>query len=343
VVNTFKPKKKDPSMDKHLISIIVPIYNVEKFLIRCIESLVNQTYKDIEIYLVDDGSTDNCPQICDTYAKKDPRIKVIHKENGGLSDARNVAIDVYSGEFILFVDSDDFIASDTVELLYTTMAENNSDISTCSFINHYKDDATTIEDEINHCLVLDKEPALENMLYQHNVTTSAWGKLYKKSLFASGIRYPKGKICEDLDTTYKLFSLAKSVTINSSRKFYYQQRLDSIINAHFTKKRMDALDFAQNQLEFIRTEYPAIVSSATNRYFMEAIFIITQIPFNQFEDERKKCKNIIELHRWTVLMDKKSRLIYRFYALLSLLGVNNLVSMYNIKSKFRSNIERSRK
>lgn len=326
-----------------LISLIVPVYNVENYLERCFHSLVNQTYTNLEIYLVDDGSTDSCPQLCDDYAKKDSRIKVIHKENGGLSDARNVAIDVCSGEYILFVDSDDFIALDTVELLYSTLAENDADISTIGYINYYDSDAVIPINESNNHLVLKAEPALENMLYQHNVTTSAWGKLYRKSLFDGGIRYPKGKICEDLDTTYKLFALAQTIVLNSARKFYYQQRLDSIINSRFATKRMDALDFAKHQLEFVSAKYPSIIRAAENRYFMEAVFIITQIPFGEFKAEREQCATVIKRYRWSVLTDMKSKSTYRLYALLSLFGANNLTRVYNAKAALRGSIERKKK
>ena len=121
-----------------LVSIIVPVYNVEKYLERCLDSLINQTLKDIEIILVDDGSTDDSGNICDKYAKKDKRIKVIHKENGGLSDARNIGLSIANGRYLQFVDSDDFIHKQMIEILYNTIINNNADISICDFDKVYE-------------------------------------------------------------------------------------------------------------------------------------------------------------------------------------------------------------
>ena len=121
-----------------LISVIVPIYNVEKYLERCVESIINQTYKNLEIILVDDGSPDNCPQMCDDYAKKDSRIKVVHKKNGGLSDARNAGMKVATGEYVSFIDSDDYISLDFYETLLETIVDNDSDIVECSVVKFYE-------------------------------------------------------------------------------------------------------------------------------------------------------------------------------------------------------------
>ena len=124
-----------------LISVIVPIYNVEKYLDRCVGSIINQTYKNLEIILVDDGSPDNCPQMCDDYAKKDSRIKVVHKENGGLSDARNAGMKVATGEYVSFIDSDDYISLDFYETLLETIVDNDSDIVECSVVKFYEDNS----------------------------------------------------------------------------------------------------------------------------------------------------------------------------------------------------------
>lgn len=325
---------------KALISIIVPVYNVEKYLHRCVDSLRNQTYTSLEIILVDDGSTDSCPKICDEFAKLDDRIEVIHKENGGLSDARNVAIDICKGKYLLFVDSDDFIAHNTVELLYETLTKNKCDISTCGYINHYET-VSPLGVEGNTELILDTEEALENMLYQKDVTTSAWGKLYKRELF-DGIRYPKGKICEDLPTTYKLFSRSTRIVINTSIKFYYQQRTDSIINSQFKRGRMDALDFAEEQLKYMEKNHPSLARAARNRYVMEAIFIITQIPRDdrRFTREIQRCVDVIKNYRREVVFDGNSKHIYRLYSLISFLGCANLAGVYKIKSRLKNYIER---
>ena len=123
-----------------LLSVIVPIYNVEDYLNRCVDSIINQTYKNLEIILVDDGSPDNCPQMCDDYAKKDSRIRVVHKENGGLSDARNAGMKVATGEYVSFIDSDDYISLDFYETLFQTMVDNDSDIVECSVVKFYENE-----------------------------------------------------------------------------------------------------------------------------------------------------------------------------------------------------------
>lgn len=324
-----------------LISVIVPVYNVERYLKRCVGSVLRQTYTNLEIYLVDDGSTDGCPELCDSFAKKDARIKVIHKENRGLSDARNVAIDICKGDFIFCLDSDDFIADDTIELLYGSLARNDADIATCGFVNYYKE-KPDIAGGNNTELVLGTEAALENMLYQKDVTTSAWGKLYKRELF-DGVRYPKGKICEDLDTTYKLFSRSKMVVIHTAVKLFYQQRTDSIINSQFSPKRMDALQFAKDLVRYIDVNHPRVGAAARNRLFMEAVFIGVQIPLNtkEFIHEWQRCAEVIRANRKTVLSDAESKRLYRLYALLAFFGCRTMVRAYVLKSRIAQYLERT--
>ncbi|MDX2776122.1 glycosyltransferase family 2 protein [Streptomyces caniscabiei] len=327
-------------MNAKRISVIIPVYNVEQYLERCVTSVLRQTYTNLEIWLVDDGSTDGCPGLCDDFAKKDARVKVIHKENGGLSDARNVAIDACNGDFIFCLDSDDFIADDTIELLYTSLVTHDADIATCGFVNHYTEVPEVTKN--NAELVLNTEAALENMLYQKDVTTSAWGKLYKRSLF-EGVRYPKGKICEDLDTTYKLFSRSRTVVINTAIKLFYQQRTDSIINAQFSPKRMDALQFAKDLVRYIDRIHPRVGTAARNRLFMEAVFIGVQIPLDkkEFARERQRCADVIRANRTVVLLDTASKPIYRLYALLSFLGYRAMVRAYRLKSSIAKRIERT--
>jgi len=318
-------------MEKDKISLIIPVYNVEKFLSRCVNSVIKQTYKNLEIFLVDDGSTDNSGNLCDKYAQKDKRIKVIHKKNGGLSDARNVAIDKITGSYITFIDSDDYVSKDYVEYLFNNLKNTNSDISTCLYQSFYEGEEATIKEEVGELIVCEKEEALKRLFYQTQTTTSAWGKLYKKKLF-KGIRYPKGKICEDLDTTYKLFSKSNKVAIGTAKNYYYLIRKDSIINSNFSSKRMDALKFAKNMVVFISTYYPSLSLSARNRYFAEAIFIFMAIPYKKdYYLERKKVFAVIKENRKEIIFDKNSRLFFRLCALASFCGQLCLKIMLTIK------------
>ena len=298
---------------RRLVSVVVPIYNVECYLPRCLDSIVGQTYENLEILLVDDGSTDSSPAICDAYARQDARIKVIHKENGGLSDARNAAIDVAKGKYFFMLDSDDFIELDTISFLVKSLERGTAGIATCSFRNHYDTSihAGVLSDN-NHEKVCDAHEALKKLLYQDGVTTSAWGKLYKRELFDDGTRYPFGKICEDLPVTYSLFAKSKKIVINSTVKVHYQQRADSIIRTNFKPARMDALGFAKDQLDFIKKEYPDLENAAVNRYFMEAVYVYGMIPVfaKEFREDRHATWTVMRQYRQTIIHDKDNTLRY---------------------------------
>lgn len=173
-----------------LISIIVPIYNVEKYLRRCVDSIFCQSYHNLEVWLVDDGSPDGCPAICDEYAQKDKRIHVIHKPNGGLSDARNVAIDVATGEYITFIDSDDYVTPDYVSTLYALIERYKAQMSIASWHIFPEGDTPTMPAVKVKEFKMDRNTALSNMFYQKGFDVSACVKMYHRSLF-EGIRYPK--------------------------------------------------------------------------------------------------------------------------------------------------------
>lgn len=319
-------KQSDP-----LISIIVPVYNVEEYLSLCVNSVVNQTYKNLEIILVNDGSTDNSGEICNYYTKKDNRIIVINKENGGLSDARNAALDVMSGKYVFCLDSDDYIAPKTIEVLYKNMKKFNADIATTNYIEFF-DAANVKNNNVIEPKVLDTETALEALMYQKGCKTSAWGKLYKAELFDE-IRYPKGKICEDLPTTYKLFARAKKVCIGVGNCYYYRQRPDSIINSDFTIERMDALSFAEDETEFISNEFPEIEQSAVCREFLEAIYILTKLYKHdgEYKNAYLRVKKSIIKNRSTVLFDKNAPKKYRLCAGMSYVNIKLLQTLMGKK------------
>ena len=326
-------------MPQPLVSVIVPIYNVEAYLRRCVDSILNQTYINLEIFLVDDGATDGCPLICDEYAAKDSRIKVIHKKNGGLSDARNVAIDVMTGEYVLFIDSDDYVHHAIVEVLYRSLQEHKSDISIASHGDIFNEDVLDLSSkQDNTVTTFSAKDGLETMLYQRDITTSAWGKLYKAELFSDGIRYPKGKLCEDLDTTYKLFAKSDKIVLNSAKLYYYLQRDDSIIKSSFKPGRADALKFAEDQLDFVRARFPDIEKAACNRLFMEAIFIMLTMSKKDQVSYRKvwhECVDTLRAQGKVVLFDTKSPKIYSTYALLSLISPSLIYVVAGLKKRIK--------
>lgn len=233
-----------------LISVIVPVYNVEKFLSKCIDSLINQTLTDIEIILVDDGSTDLSSEICDSYAKIDKRINVIHKENEGLSEARNTGIRISKGQYICFVDSDDWISNDMCERLYTLLIDNNADIAQCNHIKVYSNDDildNKIKEEIR---VYEGESMLYNLHNKNYVNTVVtWNKIYKRELF-NDIEFPKGKLHEDEFTTYKVLHKSKKIVVTNIPMYYYRQRLGSIINSEFNIKRLDLIEAWEEKIEY---------------------------------------------------------------------------------------------
>lgn len=224
------------------VSVIVPIYNVEQYLAKCIDSLLNQTLEDIEIILVDDGATDSSPKICDTYALKDNRIKVIHKSNGGLSDARNVGLEVTKGEYIAFLDSDDWVEPNFYEYLYKLIKREQADIAQCDYIEAYSHDAKI---DFNEIIKENVHTGIEALYLLHGEeyvkTVVVWNKIYKRKLFKS-IRFPKGKIHEDEATTYKVLHQASKVVNSNLPMVYYRQREGSIMAEGFNDKRLYVLE-----------------------------------------------------------------------------------------------------
>ena len=233
------------------ISVIVPVYKVEKYLNRCVDSIIKQTYKNLEIILVDDGSPDRCPEICDEYAKQDNRVKVIHKKNGGLSEARNFGIDVATGEYIAFVDSDDYINEKMYDIFISELESNNSDIVIGNF-KSFDDNSNIKNKNIETYKVenLTNLEALKNMCTGGGtIYTVAWNKLYKKALFDE-IRYPVGKIHEDEFITYKLIYNSSKITYLDTELYYYYQRADSIMGSKMTPRNLSVLEALEERAEF---------------------------------------------------------------------------------------------
>ena len=227
-----------------LISVIIPIYDVQCYLRKCVDSIINQTYSNLEIILVDDESPDNCGKICDEYAKKDNRIKVLHKKNGGLSSARNAGLDVCTGEYVSFIDSDDFVKETYIEELYNMIEKHKADIS---MANRYKVQDDKIE-EFKHYMCVKKEMGSKELLiefFNDRLPHEAWGKLYKKELF-NNLKYQDGlRIFEDLKFIYQLL-LSKDLKIycdTTKFLYYYRNREDSLMKTGFDEHWKAELNF----------------------------------------------------------------------------------------------------
>lgn len=260
---------------KDLITIVVPIYKVEKYLEKCINSILEQTYKNIEIIFVDDGSPDNCGKICDEYAKKDSRIKVIHKENGGLSDARNAGIEIATGKYITFVDSDDYITNDYIEYLYNLIKKYNVKLSICEVKTIWKNTKITENRELKSEL-LDSKAVFENLLFHKGIEIAAYAKLYLTELWKE-YRFPKGKAYEDTAIIYKLIEKAEKIAYGNKQCYYYVARLGSISKQKgFNKNEEDYIQNTEEMLNYIREKYPDI-EVAVDRYELYANFRILRM------------------------------------------------------------------
>lgn len=237
-----------------MVTIVVPVYNVEKYLIRCVDSIINQTFREIEIILVDDGSKDNSGNICDEYKNKDNRIIVIHQENKGLSAARNAGIKIAKGKYICFIDSDDYIENDMIKYLYEGIKRNNADICCCGFSNIYENGKieriTIPEKEI----IYNKEKALDIHLFSGYIDVVAWNKLYDISLFRN-IQYPEGKLYEDMLTTYKLIDSSNKIVLLPESKYYYCKRGSSIGSQSFSTRTLELDSACDNVLKFVVDKY----------------------------------------------------------------------------------------
>lgn len=304
-----------------LISVIVPCYNVEKYLPRCINSIINQTYNNIEILLVDDGSPDQCGEICEKYAKKDKRIKVIHKNNGGLSDARNVAIDVSTGDYILFIDSDDYVSTNHIEHLYNIIITSQADMA-IEWGQTFYEGAIPIIDTLDGKkeVILNPNEALANMFYQKDFDTNAWAKLYKRILF-EGIRYPKGWLYEDLPTTYRLIQRCKKVVFSDYKSYYYLLRSNSIEGAPFKIQKYESCIKIIQQLEQDRTNMSVSVQKALDcRIVSFAFHILLEVPNTQ-NNIRNNLLNIIKDKRKSALFNNNARKKVRIACMLTYIGM----------------------
>lgn len=312
-------------MSKGLVSVIVPIYNTEKYLNRCIESIVGQTYCNLEILLIDDGSTDNCPRICDTWAEKDCRIKVVHQTNAGQSSARNVGLDIARGEYILFVDSDDYISEDHINCLHDLVAMLNVDIAACELLC-IDDEGQIFNAPYNdgEIEVLDTASALSELLEGKLLSHGPMAKLYDRKLFAH-VRYPVGKIYEDMGTTYRTVLMCNKVAVLRQASYYYVYRYNSTLHCKFTAKEMDALQMEDMMREDILKHYPHLEEKVNCHSFAIYTNLLEKI------DKRKnrECyteiqKRIAQLRSKVIFNNRSARIKHRIFAMIACLGTDML-------------------
>ena len=319
-----------------LITIVIPIYNVEEYLEKCVNSVINQTYKNIEIILVDDGSPDNCPRMCDEFAKNDERIKIIHKKNGGLSDARNAGIDIATGKYITFIDSDDYVSDDYVEYMYRLLKENNTKMSTCETQVVNIEQPQNINNIFNENIeVLSKRDLFYKILFAKKSDVSAYSKLYETELF-NDIRYPKGVVYEDTATTYKLIEKCEKIATGNKQNYFYCTRPNSISKMKgFNKNELDYIKNTNEMLEHLRKNYPDL-QEAINRFdlysnFRELRILLFSNPRNK-KFEKDIFKKIKEKRR-EVLKYTDTPKRDKFAIILSFFGINVFRIAWYVYSK----------
>lgn len=275
-----------------MVSIIVPIYKVEDYLNRCVESLVIQTYTNIEIILVDDGSPDTCPLLCDEWKTKDERIKVIHKENGGLSDARNAGIRAAEGEYILFVDSDDWVSTDYVKDLYQAICNSNADICECDIIRTTEKSVLYHDTRESVPVCYEIEEALKLLIEDRIFHQYVWNKIYKTDC-VKNIFFEKGKINEDEFWTYQVFGKANKVSKIQKKLYYYFQRDNSIMGTEYNQKRLDVLEAKNRRQQYIEKNFPKLSSIAKVNLLQSCFYSGQMVILYMQDEEREKALEIV--------------------------------------------------
>ncbi len=280
-------------MKKYLVSVIIPVYNVELYLSKCIESVKKQTYENLEIILVDDGSTDNSGRLCDKFALNDSRIIVIHKENGGLSSARNAGLEAANGEYYAFVDSDDFIEPEMIGILLDACIDNNVKISCGGRYNvdEYNNKKLGLCYEQN--ALVQSKILFSKMLITDECDFSSCTNLYHKSCFAT-VRFPEGKTYEDMATTYKVVLNTEYVYLCAKPFYNYLCRQNSITQSKYTKNQLDRVDNAKEILSFVHLKHIDLVQQATYLYVKSLEGVLSLIDKGT-EEERKINKKIRRL------------------------------------------------
>lgn len=258
------------------ISVIVPVYNVAPYLKDCVDAILSQTLTDIEVLLVDDGSTDDSGLICDAYKLSDKRVRVFHTINSGSACARNLGIERARGQFIGFIDGDDWIEPDFYELLDQMMSHEGVDLAACGFVKIEQREALKFSSDQKQTSFYTPMEALENMFEKDQMRYSACNKLFRRELFTK-IRYPNGKTMEDKATTYQLIHLSRSIAYNPTSKYHYFIRTDSVSRKTLSTQSFDLFEVNEALMVFIKTYYPQLIELAMTSYLEECVKLLKRI------------------------------------------------------------------
>lgn len=275
---------------KPLISVIVPVYNVEKYLEKCISSILMQTLSDFELILVDDGSKDSSLVICNSFAAIDKRIIVIHKVNGGVSSSRNAGLAKASGDYIIFVDSDDWVREDMFHILYENLIHYDADISMCDLVKTKKEEVAMVSEK-NMCVQeYDNLSILKNLNEKYSIAYNVlWNKLYKKELWRD-IRFPEGKIHEDEFVIHRIYYFAKKIIRTNQKLYFYRRHRESIMGKKFNLSRLDKLEALTERAEFYREKNRKILYQEELKYVLK----YNRLLYKQVEDHKKDNKSVLK-------------------------------------------------
>lgn len=319
------------------ISLVVPIYNVEKYLRKCLDSLLAQTFSDIEIILVNDGSSDNSLGICEEYLQKDTRITLINKKNGGLSDARNVGLKIAKGDYIGFVDSDDWVEPNMYEVLYKLSIKENADISTCLLRVHSKD-KKHVQYSPYVFKVFDSKNAIHSLYKGELSGFAAYNKLYRRSLFEN-IQFPIGRVYEDAAIMYILYNTANKIAFTNKPLYNYLRREGSITNSGFSEKRFDIIHNYYETYSFMEKNYPEMCTKINQQFYESLRNMIVDITN---EGEMLKNKKYVlrvskEIRKNNFKIIKNNSILFRHKLFVQVLGWCPWVGILMYKVKFKIN------
>lgn len=325
-----------------LLSVIIPVYNVEEYIDQCIQSVVKQTYTNLEIILIDDGSPDNCPQICDNWSKKDKRIRVIHQKNSGLSAARNVGIDCSKGDLIAFVDSDDFIDENMYENMINAMKLGNADVVVCGrYI--YSDKKIITKCCVKQIKIFNNKEAINELFIGKKIEEASWDKIYKKALF-NGIRFPLNEINEDLVTIPYIFERAKKIVHVGNAYYYYRKNNFGISKSSYNEHKQVVIKHLKMLDEYFSDKdvcYKKSISLLKARYSYSILLSLStnlQVK-KKYESDYKVYLDMLKSNFFAFFMESSYLFIDKIKCILIITGLFNILFSikYSVKNRNASN------
>ncbi len=315
-----------------MLSVIIPVYNVQDYLARCVDSVLAQTYTDLEIILVDDGSIDESGDMCDEYATGNERIRVVHKPNGGLSDARNAGLDVARGDYVTFIDADDYVHPQFAELLMNTIATTGAQIAACTW--QELNEGSTPRKVKTHkpaCIIYTQEGAIKSVFYQQRLNHSACSRIFETRLF-NELRFPEGALYEDLAIIYPLLKMVDKVALIKAPMYYYMHRPGSIIST-MSLRRTQVLDHLEALEQQVAVEAPQYLPAVRSRHMSACFNMLRLMPANdpKWQPTKQRCWQYVKNMRNLCIKDWNVRLKNKAAILLSYLGIGFLMWAINKK------------